>query len=634
MSTQTVEETLLARAYEPLPLGHVKPAGWLRRQLRIQADGLSGHLDEFWPDIRDSGWLGGAAEGWERGPYWLDGAVPLAFLLEDEELTEKVDRWMDYILAHQHEDGWLGPIQDKGTGKYKAYDSWPVFVFLKAAIQYWEMRRDKRIVPAISRFLHRVDVLLDKQPLFRWGRFRWADLVLSIHWLHERTGEDWLLALARKVHDQGFDWRGHFEGFPFKDRMRKEQTSLVSHVVNNAMAIKQPAVWWRQSRRDADRQGAALMMDMLDRYHGQATGLFTGDEHLAGLNPSQGTELCAVAEYMFSLELLMAILGKPEFGDRLEKIAFNAWPATFKPDMWAHQYDQQANQAVCRIAEDRIYTTNNKDSNLFGLEPNYGCCTANMHQGWPKFTTHLWMKTPDDGIAAVAYAPSTVHTVAGGQAVRITLDTDYPFGEELRITVESEAGARFPLLLRIPGWADNAIVAVGAGHTLAQAGAFHRIEREWRGRETVTLLLPMELRTRRRFNDSVAITRGPLVYALRMGEDWRRIKGEPPHADWEVHPTTPWNYALAVDPRDPRPSIQFEQGSVGDCPFSPDDAPVTAKVKGRRVPDWRIERNAAGPLPHSPVTSDQPLEELTLIPYGCTNLRVTEFPVLAPQTGK
>src|SRR5436190_24048252 len=105
-------DPLLRNALEPLPLGSIRPEGWLRNQLRIQANGLSGHLDEFWPDVAQSGWIGGNAEGWERGPYWLDGVVPLAVLLDDAALKSKVQRWMDYILSHQPEDGWLGPREN------------------------------------------------------------------------------------------------------------------------------------------------------------------------------------------------------------------------------------------------------------------------------------------------------------------------------------------------------------------------------------------------------------------------------------------------------------------------------------------------------------------------------------------
>ena len=131
------------KAYQPLPLGSTRPLGWLRNQLRIQASGLSGHLDEFWPDIADSEWIGGKAEGWERGTYWLDGLAPLASLLEDARLTSKARRWMDYILTHQHEDGWLGPTRYSNP-RFQDYDPWPASVLLKAMTQYQETAGDKR----------------------------------------------------------------------------------------------------------------------------------------------------------------------------------------------------------------------------------------------------------------------------------------------------------------------------------------------------------------------------------------------------------------------------------------------------------------------------------------------------------
>lgn len=65
--------------YEPLKPGAVKPEGWLRRQLEIQAEGLSGNLYKVWPDIRDSVRIGGTKNDWERVPYWLDGFIPLVY---------------------------------------------------------------------------------------------------------------------------------------------------------------------------------------------------------------------------------------------------------------------------------------------------------------------------------------------------------------------------------------------------------------------------------------------------------------------------------------------------------------------------------------------------------------------------
>ena len=220
-------------AFQPLPLGTLKPGGWLKEQLRIQADGLSGHLDEFWPDIRDSGWIGGKAEGWERTPYWLDGLTPLAWLLDDETLKKKVIRYVDYALEHQKEDGWLGPEKSSSaSGDYQARDPWPLFVMFKVLTQYYEATGDTRVPAAMLKCMHQIDKQIGERPLFDWNKSRWQDLVLCVHWLYDRTGEAWLLDFADKAHRQGYDWIAHFRDLPVKERIPK--WTFESHVVNNA----------------------------------------------------------------------------------------------------------------------------------------------------------------------------------------------------------------------------------------------------------------------------------------------------------------------------------------------------------------------------------------------------------------
>jgi DUF1680 family protein len=651
MSRHTSTGRLAPNAFAPLPLGTIRPAGWIARQLRIQADGLSGYLDEFWPDVADSAWIGGAAEGWERAPYWLDGLVPLAFLLDDPRLRAKADRWVNEILIRQHDDGWLGPLKDTSDARRIAYDPWPVFVLLKALAQYQEATGDARIIPAMLRFGRRLEVLLAEQPLFDWGRYRWADLAVSLFWLYERTGAAWLLDLAEASYRQAFDWRALFAQFPYREKQRIEQihppappeprvtfrTDLASHVVNNAMALKQPALWSRLSHDEGDRTAVFHMIDTLDTYHGQATGLFSGDEHLAGQSPSQGTELCAVVEYLYSLEVLLATGGDARLADRLERIAFNALPATFSPDMWAHQYVQQANQAICAVVEDRIYTNNRGDANIFGLEPQYGCCTANMHQGWPKLVSHLWMRAPDGGLAAISYAPCVVRTEAGGSQVRIAVTTDYPFEETIRLTVTCDHPATFALHLRVPAWAEGATLTAGDGTPEAlAAGEFVRVEHEWGEATTLTLHFPMRVQTLKRPHGAVALLRGPLLFALPVGAEWRTIRewGAPEvtagaqfAADWEVHPITPWAYALILDPDRPEQDVTVAHAPVSEVPFAPDAPPVTLKVTGRQVAGWNIEHGTAAPPPTSPVEAEGMSEELTLVPYGCAPLRMTELPM-------
>ncbi len=609
-------------AYYMLPLGSVKPEGWLKRQLEIQARGLSGHIDEFWPSLAAaSGWLGGSGESWERGPYYMDGLIPLAYLLDDARLKAKAEKWVRWTLENQRADGSIGPEKNR--------DWWPIMVMLKVLTQYQEATGDARVAPLMEKYFAHQLASLEARPLERWAVYRWQDEALSVAWLYNRTGNRRLLELARLLAHQGYIWRAQFEDFQFRGKALPGETALKTHVVNNAMALKTSAVWWLFSRDAADRRAALRQLEEMDRYHLLPNGVHSGDEHYAGRNPSQGTELCAVVEGMFSLEQMIAILGEAALGDRLEKMAFNPLPGTFSGDMWSHQYDQQPNQVLCTLAK-RDWTTNGDESNLFGLEPNFGCCTANFHQGWPKFAASLWMATPDGGLAAVAYAPSRALARAGAVDVEVIEKTEYPFRDQIVILVNPSAPARFPLELRIPAWATEARLAVnGKPVEGVRAGVFHRIARRWTKGDRVELVLPMKVRVSRWHQDSVAIDRGPLVYSLRIGEDWRKLRDKAPAADWEVYPTTPWNYALDIDMVKPEASFEVIEKPVGEMPFSSPGAPVEMRVRGRRLKAWKLVNNSAGPMPPSPVTSQEPLETLTLIPYGSAKLRITAFPWLS-----
>jgi DUF1680 family protein len=625
-----------------LPLGSIKPRGWLQRQLRIQADGLTGHLDEIWPDVGpNSGWLGGTGESWERGPYFVDGLLPLAYLLDDPGLKARAQKWVDWTLTHQDPDGRIGP--PKNT------DWWPNMVMLKVLTQYQEATGDPRVVPTLQKYFAYHLAHAKERRLSQWGSYRWADELLSILWLYNRTGDAALLQLARELHDQGADWKGHFAAFEFTGKTTEEQLGLKgvsgalpdramrAHGVNNAMALKTSAVWFLVSGDESDRTAIYRAFEMLDRHHPMANGMFTATEHYAGPDPSQGVELCAVVEALFSLQHVVAITGDSLLADRLERIAFNAVPATFSADMWAHQYNQQANQVLCTL-EKRQWVSNGPESNLFGVEPNFGCCTANMHQGWPKLAQSLWMATRGGGLAATVFAPSEVHTLVGKNPIpiRIVETTDYPFRGEVTFELHPDRPVRFPFSIRIPAWATGATVSRnGSAPTEVQAGRFHDIDVTWKPGDRVVLRLPMAPRLSTWHRASVAVERGPLIFSLRMEEDWKPVTSgmkrpaPPPAKDWEVRSRSPWNYGLVVGTpgaRQADPALKVTEKALGDYPFSPLGAPVEIAAVARRVPEWTLVDGSAGPLPQSPVTSSAPDETITLVPYGSAKLRVTLFP--------
>jgi DUF1680 family protein len=497
---------------------------------------------------------------------------------------------------------------------------------LKAITQYYEASGDARVIPALEKYFAFQAKHLDERPLKEWAVFRWHDEVLSVLWLYNRNGDPKLLDLARKLHHQGHDWEAQFADFRYTTRVDRTDANLSTHGVNNAMALKAAAVWWLITGDGADHRSVYDMMEALDRYHGEPNGIFSSDEHYAGHDPSQGTELCAVVEAMFSLEMDMSILGDPSFGDKLEKIAYNALPGTFTEDMWAHQYDQQSNQVMCSLSQ-RAWATNGPDSNIFGLEPNFGCCTANMHQGWPKLAANLWMATEDGGLAAVAYAPSEVRTQAGGVPVAIEEETGYPFRESIGLRVRPDKPAEFTLAFRIPAWAKNASINVnGQPSESVEAGTFHKIRRKWSEGDRVEIRFPMQVRVSNWYHNSIAVERGPLVYSLKIGETWRKEKQTGPTTDWEVFPATPWNYALVANPASPADAFQVREKDIPKQPFSHDASPLEIQAQVRRIPEWQLVNDSAGPLPESPVTSKQPIETVTLIPYGAAKLRITAFP--------
>lgn len=612
--------------FEALPLGSIKAEGWLYNQLRIQADGLTGHLEEHWADAGpNNGWIGGNGESWERGPYYLDGLLPLAYILGDERLITKANKWVEWSLASQQENGFFGParIETVNGEVDKNQDWWHFMIMLKVMVQYEEATGDERIIPFLTKFFGYVRETIKEQPLRGWAESRGSEMLLCILWLYKRTQDSELLKLADIVAGQTLDWTDIFHDFPFWRKV--EQWDWRTHVVNLAMGIKTPGILYEMHGDPVQRDAVHRGIDSLMTYHGQAHGMFSGDEWLSGTHPSQGVELCAVVEYMYSMEQLTRIFGEGRFGDILEKVAFNALPATISKDWTSHQYDQQVNQIVCNVAPRNW--SNGPDANLFGLEPNFGCCTSNMHQGWPKLVSHLWMTDGIGGLAAVSYAPCTVSSrVAGGAQAKLRVSGEYPFRDSVAMALSLDRAATFAISLRVPEWCEAASLKVnGEAVTLTAVNGYARIERDWKNGDQLLLGLPMEVRTVSRNLYAVSVERGPLVYALPIAENWQLLKQRDMFHDWEIYPSSPWKYGLLAD-------TGFDVTvSTDEIPYQPFDAaavPVRVKASGKLVRDWRMEGNNAGTPPLNPDTEGQPVTELELVPYGSAKLRIGEFPLL------
>lgn len=604
----------------PLPLGSVRAGGWLANQLKLQAEGMTGHAEAILPLLGpDSAWRGGTGEDWEKGPYYLRGLISLAFLHDDAGLRQKVQSWVDALLAGQQPNGQIGPASN--------LDWWPRMVICWALRDYHEATGDERIIPALLRYARYLGDTVDSQPLHNWARARVADQIDTLFWLYNRTGESFLLELADRLPAQGNGWLEFFNTLEVKD-----SDFAPSHAVNVSQAMKYPVVLYQRSGETSHRDAFGIGYEKLREQHGLAFGMWSGTEALVGHADTQGVELCSMAEQILSNAMALKVLADPEIGDEQERIAFNLLAAATTKDFKQHQYYSLPNMPIARINPRGLmpFRDDHGDDLLVSPHSGFHCCCYNLHMGWPKYVQYAWMATAEGGLAAVAHGPTTVSTKIGGVAVSITQQTDYPFEDTTRFSVEAARPVAFPLLLRIPGWSKSTRARLnGEPIDGVVAGSFLRIEREWQSGDTVTLSFEAPVRVETGHSGSASVWRGPLVFSLRIEERKTVLKALPDGFDeMEFSARSPWNFGLDRDANGGAIDLSIQRSPMPINPWLPETAPLSLTLSGVPLPQWTLalDDHIAGETPQSPISTTAPSQPIRLVPCGAQTLRITAFP--------
>jgi hypothetical protein len=337
------------------------------------------------------------------------------------------------------------------------------------------------------------------------------------------------------------------------------------------------------------------------------------------------------------------------WADNCEDVAFNTYPAAVMPDFKGLRYLTAPNMV---ISDSKNHAPGIQNEGPFLMMNPFSsrCCQHNHSQGWPYYAEHLWMATPDNGLAAILYNSSTVTAKAGngkGSLVTLKQTTYYPFDEHIKIEVLSPSAVTFPLYLRIPGWCSNPGIKVN-GKALVDtiAASYVRLEKRWKQGDVIELTLPMRLAIREwaKNKNSVSVNYGPLTFSLRIEESYRQMDSKQSaigdskwqaNADqtkwpaFEIYPASMWNYGLSLDskPLTEQFEIIKKQWPANDYPFTPDAVPVIIRTKGRVIPQWTLDKyGLCDVLPLSPVAVTTKEETIELIPMGAARLRISAFP--------
>jgi hypothetical protein len=643
-------------ALRPLPPGAIEPAGWLRDWCLAARDGYTGHMDDVddefkraWaPDHRMTGeglfWYKGAWP-YEGGGYWFDGLARLGLALHDDALIAQARTRLGAVANRMTPDGllflwWLNRSDPASRQSVNAaLEGWPLWasgLLGRGMSGFYAGSGDPRILEALTKAYAPDPDGLRAIP----GN-------LSNLW----PAYDTYCWTGNPGIAKALDAMFRAEGgalLPTLTRYRTAPDLRPGATVDNAHVVEfleSTTPWlvgylWTGDRRYLD--AAVGWHELLDRVAMQPHGVPVSDEWYGPTGAFRGSETCDVAGYVWSQVCLLSVTGQGRMADRLERAFFNAGPATVARDFKTHVYFQSPNRFAAG-SPDFPHGPRAGGGN-YQVKHSPLCCTAALNRILPWFVTHLWLATPGRGLAVASYSPCRVSAlVADRVPVVVTCRTDYPFTEDVELRVDPSRPAAFPIEFHLPAWCpEPALTVNGDAVPLARTPTdFARVERTWRPGDVVRLRLPMTPRLERgrdaasgppwdgshhatrvaipepgstRGVPYAAVSCGPLLFALPI----------PDTADANTpDPTARWRFALDVQ----SPAFTVERAAMParwDWPLA-----AALKVRARAVAaDWN-PTPATPRLPLFPVPPTNAVEDLTLVPYGCTQFRISMFPVTA-----
>ena len=637
--------------FSKLPLGDIKAEGWIKQQLEIEAQGVSGHFDELEPNMIAKPYVTREREeqihvSWSAeisATYWT-GLVQLAFVLDDEKLKKKAEAWVNGVLAAQEPDGYMGAYQQTDN-RMEDYNACGVGFAVRALIAYYEATGRKDVLDACHRGL----LWFVKEWKGHYTDYAGPILIESMAVVFLHTGDKSLLEWAEsymKWLDKNSRWPNSVSAY-----LRETINHCTIHAVAYGMALPMPAILYSCNGNQEYLQASINATEKVMSLCGQRTGApSSNNEWLSPPGATCETEYCNFATFAQSFAWLAMIDGDAKYGDWIEKIVFNGAQGAKKKDGRAIAYMSSPNQ-VLATQNSSIYGPR-ADMEVYAPIYPVSCCPAQAVRVIPEYVRMFAMSDCDENLYFCCYGPCSMTTRAGGVNVKIEEKTEYPFNDEIEFNLSLERDAKFSLNFKIPTWCKSPSFFVNGQEIKDnfQPGTYFQINRSWKNGDSVRMEFPAEIQIHTVDDRDSAnrqpytIERGPLLFALPINPKWNEVKGSPltPLPDgWSwyeacpdyhlhdnihvFHEGCPWNYALDMKDLSPTSEIRFlrEDNPTGN-PW--EKSPVSIEIPAHKIIHGFAHNTQKTYEPYGGWELSDKIESIRLVPYGCTNLRISYFP--------
>ena len=619
--------------FQEAQINAIVPHGWLREFLSRQNSGLTGHHDILSYPFDTCLWAGliprkgtHGADWWryEQTAYLSDGIIRLGYLLNDDQLIKTGHGGVDYILAH--------PMKNDRLGHPFFESQWPMAVYFRVLQADYLATQNPQLLEALHKHYLTYSVAeLNK-------RHRHIVNLEGMLWTYGQTGDVRLLELAENAYRAGGD------EMPLS--RCASPGKVVIHGVTYMEESKLPAILYSYTGKKEYLDAAVNAFKKLERDHMLPDGVPSSNEFLAGRDPLQSHETCDISDYTWSIGYLLMATGDATWADRIERAVFNAGAGCVSKDFKNLQYFSSVNQVVA---------TGSSDHNHGSVKSAYGttwmayrpcheveCCAGNVHRFMPNFAARMWMRTPKGGLAATLYGPATITIPVAQTSEKLTVveTTDYPFSDKITFSFTTPRPVTVPFIFRIPAWCETPAVTInGVPYDgVLTPGQFVTLNCVLHDKDTVVLRFPMKAKLVRWDNWGVTVERGPLLFAYAVPEKvtsdtgvYKNMAGKqsPDPVNFpalDLQPAGPWNYAIEANAAT---ALRVVENRKQDCKFDSGFDSISIQVPARRVKSWSLlESRFTPPLPEAgKFECESERETITLVPYGCTRLRLGVFPV-------